>query len=107
MNININCERCNNDIVIPINMPESNNELIRLLKDKFNFKKPIVMPKKIFAKYIKRNYIRFKCPSCGWEKITELNELILNGFIDTNICKNCDSEICLWIKCKNGGYIKK
>lgn len=103
--INIHCEKCKTGIPIPVKMPEG-KELIKLLKNKYNYKKPTILNEKTFIKLIHRSYIRFQCPNCKWEKMTQVNELMIQGFINANICKNCELDLCLWVNCGNGGYIK-
>lgn len=92
--------------MFPYHFPTSNNEIIRLLKEVYDYKKPVIMSKKRFVKLILGGYIRFKCSKCNFEKLIKIEELLINGYIDSNICKNCEHDLCLWVNCKNGGYIK-
>jgi hypothetical protein len=110
LTIGFYCEKCEKDnhsqnVVIPINMPKG-DELIKLLEVRFNYKKPFLLKKNQFEKIIHKTYLLFKCPICGWLKMSKLNELILQGFINVEICCDCDLDLCLWNKCEKGGFIK-
>ncbi len=108
--IKIFCEKCimDNDeqIVLPVEMPKSRNELINYMKEHFNYNKPFILSNKQFEKLIRQNFIRFKCPKCGWEKISKLQEILIQGFINAYVCKTCELDVCLWVNCTKGGYIK-
>lgn len=104
--INIYCEKCKKAIMLPVEMPQTKNELIKYVKDKFDYSKPFILTEKQFDKLIRSSYIRFKCPKCNWEKITKLQQILIEGFIDASVCKNCELDVCLWINCKKGGYLK-
>lgn len=103
--VNTICERCNTQM-FPFEMPKSNNELVRLMKNTYDYKKPFIIAKKVFCKQIRMTYIRFMCDKCKFEKMVKLEEIFANGFIDGNICKKCPLDNCLWINCKRGGYLK-
>ncbi len=101
--ISLHCDACiartgAKVVMMPYELPPD-KELIKLLKLKFGVKHWI--PLKIF----KRTYIYFKCPVCHWEKFTKLQELIAQGFINTDICKDRPENLCSWVDCKRGGYI--
>lgn len=93
--------------MMPVKMPRTNNEIVKLLKETYHYNKPLFIHKKTFAKIILRTYVRFKCTKCCYEKLTQIQELLIQGFIDSNICKDCDLDTCLWINCKKGGYRKE
>lgn len=104
--ISLFCDIHKDTVMLPVEMPKTNNETLRLLKDVYKYNKPVLMSKKIFIASIHKGYVRFKCPKCNFEKLTQISELIIKGFIDANTCKSCDLDVCLWTKCTKGGYIK-
>lgn len=101
--INLYCEAktCidKHSIMLPCELP-NDKELNTLLKKNFGLK--ILPPLKVF----KRTYIYFKCPICGWEKFTKLQQIIEEKYINVDICKDCSSDTCLWVNCSRGGYLK-
>lgn len=110
--ISIFCDKCKTEIVMPIPMPQDKHgqplldETIKLLQDKYRYKKPSLISKKMFVKAIHKGFIRFQCPKCKWEKLTKLQEILIQGLINANICRTCDLDVCLWVNCPKGGYIK-
>jgi hypothetical protein len=87
-------------IMLPHELP-NDKELHKMLKERFN-------PKfaRIPLNGFKRTYVYFVCPVCGWEKFTKVSQMVEEKYIDVEICKDCKSDVCLWTKCKLGGYIK-
>lgn len=104
--LNTKCERDNSQMY-PISLPETNNEIIRLLKEEFDFKKFILISKKVFCKLIRKGYILFGCKQCNFKRLMLLEDIFINGYINGNICKTCEYDNCLWIDCDKGGYIKE
>lgn len=104
--IKTTCDKDNLQM-FPYPLPESNNELIRLLKNVYKYNKPFILTKKRFCKLIRGGYIRFKCKKCGFEKLIKIEEILVNGYIDGNVCKKCELETCEWVNCTKGGYMKE
>jgi hypothetical protein len=106
---NYYCEsgKCDKVFVLPVNIPITDKELMDLITKKFHYKKPMILSKKTVLNYFRKNYILFRCPMCGWEKLTKLSELIKLNIINPDICVNCEYDLCLWINCLSGGYIGK
>lgn len=103
--VNTKCDKCNSQMY-PIEMPKDTNEMLELMKTTYQYKKPSLMSKKMFCQSIKKGYIRFKCPNDIFEKMIQLQEILIQGFINANVCKDCPLEVCLWTKCNRGGYLK-
>jgi|WetSurMetagenome_2_1015567.scaffolds.fasta_scaffold44185_6 hypothetical protein len=104
--VNTICEK-DNEQMYPIEMPKENSELIKMIEKRFNYKKPFVLTKTQFAKIIRGGYILFECKKCGFKKMIKTEEILVQGYINAKICKTCPLDVCLWVNCTLGGYIKE
>lgn len=106
--IKLTCEKCeklnlnfDEETGFPLMMPHelpNDKDLKLFLKQHYKFIPSLNL--------FKRSYIFFVCPKCGWRKFTKLQNIIEEKYIDVDICKDCKHDVCSWINCTNGGYIK-